>query len=102
MAGQIGAVWEKLGIRLGISNNVLGEIAVNAKDKPSKMLHRWRNTTTSAAPYHELYDALCHERVGLSSLAEEFCCKETMIHFLTVQLLDPGQSVICERVLQYK
>ena len=74
---KIGAVWEKLGIRLDISHDVLEGIAANAKDKPFEMLLRWRNTTTSTTPYRELFEALCHSRIGLNNLAKEFCCKET-------------------------
>ena len=77
LAGKIGQKWKKLGIRLGISNDVLDEIAANANDKPLQMLLRWRDTTSSATPYRELYDALCHSRVGLNNLAKEFCCKAT-------------------------
>ena len=77
MALQIGAVWKRLGIRLGISNDVLEGIAANAEDKPFQMLLHWKNVTSSATPYHDLYNALCHSRVGLNNLAKEFCCKET-------------------------
>ena len=77
MALQIGAVWERLGIRLGIPQDVLDDITANAKDKPFKMLLHWRNTTTSATPYRELFGALSHRRVGLNNLAKESCCKET-------------------------
>ena len=77
LALQIGAVWKKLGIRLGIPNDVLEGIAANAEDKPFQMLLQWSKTTTSATPYHDLYNALTHERVGLNNLAKEFCCKET-------------------------
>jgi len=77
LALQIGAVWERLGIRLRIPHDVLEGIAANAKDKPFQMLLHWRNTTNSATPYRELFEALCHTRVGLNNLAKEFCCKET-------------------------
>jgi len=77
LALQIGAVWEKLGIRLGIPHYVLEGIAASTGDKPFQMLLRWRNTTTSATPYCQLFEALCHTRVGLNNLAKEFCCKET-------------------------
>ena len=70
-------MWERLGTHLNISRDVLQDIAANEKDKPLEMLHRWGNTTTSALPYHDLYDALCHWRVGRNNLAEEFCRKET-------------------------
>jgi len=78
LALQIGEKWKRLGIRLGISNDVLEGIATNAEDKPFKMLLRWRNTSTSATPYHDLHNALCHERVGLDDVAKKFCCKETI------------------------
>ena len=76
LAGKIGDVWEQLAARLGINRNVVSGIAANDKDKPMKMLVRWINTTKSDNPYGELYDALCHERVGLDKLAKEFCCKK--------------------------
>jgi len=73
LAGQIGKVWKRLGIRLGIPDDVLDDVTANAEDKPLEMLLRWRNTTTSATPYHDLYNALCHSRVGFNNLAKEFC-----------------------------
>ena len=77
LAGKIAAKWETLGIHLCISQDVVEGIAANAKDKPHQMLLHWRNTTTSATPYGDLYQALCHNRVGLNNVAREFCCKET-------------------------
>ena len=76
LAGKIGDVWKQLAARLGISYNVVSVIAANDNDKPMKMLIRWKSTTKSDKPYGQLYDALCHERVGLDKLAEEFCCKK--------------------------
>ena len=67
--------WEKLGLQLGISQDVLNTFKANAKDKPHTMLCHWRDTTSSSRPYEELYHALCHERVGLNNPAEKFCCK---------------------------
>jgi len=76
-ASKIGALkWEKLGLQLKISQNVLDTIKANEGDKPHAMLLHWRNTTTSRRPYEELYHALCHERVGLNNPAKQFCCKE--------------------------
>ncbi|XP_020604317.1 uncharacterized protein LOC110043217 isoform X3 [Orbicella faveolata] len=75
LAGKIAAKWETLGLHLGISQNVVEEIATNAKDKPRAMLFRWRNTSSSCTPYEDLYHALCHVRVGLDKVAKEFCCK---------------------------
>ncbi|XP_020614376.1 uncharacterized protein LOC110052580 isoform X2 [Orbicella faveolata] len=74
LAGKISAKWDTLGIHLGIIQDVLDEIAANAKKKPYRMLLRWRDTTTSLTPYEDLYHALCHVRVGLNNVAREFCC----------------------------
>ena len=64
-------------MRLGISHDVLEGIAANAEDKQFLMLLHWKKTTSSATPYHDLYIALCHSRVGLNNVAKEFCSKET-------------------------
>lgn len=77
LAGKIAAKWETLGIHLGIGQDILDEMRVNANDKPYQMLVHWRRTTNSATPYEELYHALCHVRVSLNNVAREFCCKET-------------------------
>ena len=77
LAGKVAPVWKPLGIHLGISSDVLDVKDVNAKDKPSEMLHWWRDNTSSDQPYCELYNAMCHSRVGRSNLAKEFCCKAT-------------------------
>lgn len=74
LAGEIGAKWERLGCRLGIKRTVLNEIKTNANDKPKEMLLRWIDTTNSTTPYEELYNAMCHGRVGCNNLAKEFCC----------------------------
>lgn len=73
LAGKIVPVWKKLGIRLGIEFDKLDEIDELEKDKPMAMLLHWRKTKASEATYKELYDALCHERVGRRDLAEWFC-----------------------------
>ena len=77
LAGKIGAKWQKLGLRLGISQDVLDVIEANEKEKPYRMLLHWRNTTTSTTLYHDLHHALCHERVGRDNVAKEFCGKDT-------------------------
>ena len=77
LAGKIAAKWQKLGLRLGISQDVLDEIEAKEKEKPYRMLLRWRNTTTSSSFYCDLYNALSHDRVGLNNVAKEFCGKET-------------------------
>ena len=70
-------MWQQLAARLGINDDVRSTINTNASDKPSAMLLRWLHTTKSDKPYRELYDALCHERVGRDDLAKEFCCEKT-------------------------
>ena len=77
LAGKIAAKWQELGLRLGISQDQLDEIDANEKRKPYRMLLHWRNTTTSATLYRDLYNALGHHRVGLNNVAKEFCGKET-------------------------
>ena len=77
LAGEIAAKWQKLGLHLGISQDVLDDLEANEKEKPYRMLLHWRNTTTSTALYRDLYNALCHHRVGLNNVAKEFCGKET-------------------------
>ena len=77
LAGMISAKWMMLGILLNIPQDVLNEIYTTVEDKPYGMLQRWKSATTSATPYEDLFNALCHERVGLKDLAKLFCCKET-------------------------
>ena len=77
LALKIAAKWQKLGLHLGISQDVLDDIEANEKEKPYRMLLRWRNTTASTTFYRDLYYALCHPRVGLNNVAKEFCGKET-------------------------
>ena len=66
-----------MGLHLHISQEVLDDITVNADDKPREMLLRWINESTSTTLYKDLYEALCHKRVGLNNVAKRFCCKET-------------------------
>ena len=77
LAASISAKWMLLGILLNIPQDVLDEIYAIEENKPYGMLLRWKYATTSATPYEDLYNALCHERVGLKNLAKRFCCKET-------------------------
>ena len=76
LAEKIAAKWQKLGLRLGISQDVLDDIEANEKEKPYRMLLHWRNTTTSTELHRDLSNALCHQRVGLNNVAKEFCGKE--------------------------
>jgi len=77
LAESISAKWMILGILLNIPQDVLDEIYTTEKNKPYVMLLRWKSATTSATPYEDLFNALCHERVGLKNVAKRFCCKET-------------------------
>ena len=77
LAGEIAAKWQELGLRLGISQVKLDEIGANENRKAYRMLLHWRNTTTSTTFYCDLYNALCHHRVGLNYVAKTFCGKET-------------------------
>ena len=77
LALKVAAKWQKLGLHLGISQDVLDDIEANEKEKPYRMLLHWRNTTTSTELYRDLNNALCHQRVGLNNVAKEFCGKET-------------------------
>jgi len=77
LARKIAAIWQKLGLRLGISQDILDEIDANRERKAYRMLLHWRNTTASATLYPDLFYALCHDRVGLNNLAKEFCVKKT-------------------------
>ena len=66
-----------MGLYLHVSREVLEDIAVNAEDKPHEMLLRWISESTSTTLYKDLYDVLCHSRVGLNNVAKLFCCRET-------------------------
>lgn len=77
LAGKIAAKWQTLGLYLGIGQDTLDEIDANERDKPYRMLLRWKSTTPSTTLYQDLYNALCHVRVGRNNVAREFCCKKT-------------------------
>ena len=77
LAGKIAAKWQTLGLCLLRSQDILDEIDANEKDKPYRMLLRWKNATPSTTLYQDLYNALCYDRVGLNNVAKEFCCKKT-------------------------
>ena len=77
LAAKIGRKWNRVGLYLHVSQEVLEDIAVNAEDKAHEMLLRWINELTSTTLYKDLYHALCHSRVGLNNVAKHFCCKET-------------------------
>lgn len=77
LAFKTGKKWQRLGLRLGISQSVLDTIDANEKDRPYRMLLHWKNTANSATLYQDLYNALCHERVGLNNVAKDVCFKKT-------------------------
>ena len=73
LSSCIAAKWNAIGILLGLSNNQVGSIETNAKDKPFQMLLDWKNSTSSRSHYKDLYNALCNEKVQLNNKAKEFC-----------------------------
>ena len=77
LAGKIAARWQTLGLQLRISQDTPDVIEANERDKPYGMLLHWKNTTPSTTLYQDLYNALCHVRVGLNNVAKEFCCTKT-------------------------
>ena len=79
LAGEIAPKWQELGLRLRISQAKLDEIESNENRKAYRMLLHWRNTSASSNLYGDLYHALCHHRVGLDTVAKQFCGKETTL-----------------------
>ena len=71
--------WEELGRRLKI-----GEATLTAFDddyrknrqKIVKMLRHWKQKDGSAATYMVLHDALCHQFVNRTDLAEQLCFQQ--------------------------
>ena len=71
--------WEELGCRLKI-----GEATLTAFDddyrknrqKIYKMLRHWKQKDGSAATYMVLHDALCHQFVNRTDLAEKLCFQQ--------------------------
>ena len=79
LSADIGENWQSLGRRLGIDDALLTGFDRENKvyrEKPYKVLLRWRKRQGSFATYQILYDALCHELVGSKDLAEKFCCEQ--------------------------
>ena len=69
--------WKPLGRRLAIKEaRLIAYDRGNPKccEKAYSMLLFWKARDRSAASYQVLYDALCHDLVGLGTLAKEFCC----------------------------
>ena len=68
--------WEELGRRLGIDDATLTAFDDDYNKKRKKiykMLRHWKKKDGSAATYKVLHDALCHEFVKRTDLAEELC-----------------------------
>ena len=77
LSHKLGDKWNKLGRRLGFEQAALtGFHKENESfvEKAYRMLMAWKGREGSNATYQVLYDALCHEFVGLRDLAEKFCC----------------------------
>ena len=71
--------WEELGRRLGIDDATLTAFDDDYKKKRPriyKMLLHWKQKNGSAATYTVLRDALCHEFVNRTDLAEKLCCQQ--------------------------
>jgi len=43
-------------------------------EKAFATLIKWKQNNASKATYRRLYDALCHDLVDRTDLAEDFCC----------------------------
>ena len=68
--------WEKLRRRLGIDDATLtgfDDDYQKKRKKIYKMLRHWKKKDGSTAIYKVLHDALCHEFVKCTDLAEELC-----------------------------
>ena len=71
--------WEELGRRLEIEEATLTAFYDDYRKKRQriyKMLLHWKQKNGSAATYTVLRDALCHEFVNRTDLAEKLCCKQ--------------------------
>ena len=70
--------WRQLGRRLRIDEPQLDAFDREnhqCREKAYKMLLSWKQRDGgSGASYQVLYDALCHNLVGLRQLAKEICC----------------------------
>jgi len=74
---NVGDSWERLGRRLGFSDeDITGFDEDNRKyqKKALKMLFEWKKNNGPEATYKVLHSALCHEFVKRKDLAGEFCC----------------------------
>ena len=71
--------WEELGRRLEIEKATLSAFDDDYKKKRQKiykMLLHWKQKNGSAATYTVLSDALCHEFVNRTDLAEKLCYQQ--------------------------
>lgn len=75
---RITETWRQLGRRLRIDKSQLDAFDREnhqCREKGYKMLlSRKQRDGGSDASYQVLYDALCHNLVGLGKLAKEICC----------------------------
>lgn len=77
LSTELGDKWEKLGRRLGFKQSTLTAFHrqnESLSDKALQMLFSWKKREGSNATYQVLYDALSHDLVGCTSLAEDYCC----------------------------
>ena len=78
LSREIGEAWKPLGRRLKFGEAALKGFHKDNEEyseKAYQMLLFWKQREGSAATYQVLNDALCHDLVEKTSLAEKFCCK---------------------------
>ena len=79
---RITETWRQLGRRLDIDEPQLDAFDREnhqCREKGYKMLLSWKQRDCgSGASYQVLYDALCHNLVGLGKLAKEVCCDKKL------------------------
>ena len=77
LSTQLGDNWERLGRRLSFNDAALSEfrtLNVGMAERARRMLFNWKQRKGAEATYQVLYDALTHEFVSCTLLAETFCC----------------------------
>ena len=71
--------WKPLGRRLKIKEATLTEFDHDCgkkREKIYKMLQHWKQANGAAATYMVLHDALCHQFVNRTDLAEQLCFQQ--------------------------
>ena len=71
--------WKPVGRRLKFKEARLTAFDNEEKkysEKIYKMLRHWKKRNGSRATYKVLHDALCHENVNCTDLAQKLCCQQ--------------------------